>query len=232
MLAGLTDPTGGKIYFGNKDVTGIPPEDREIGLVFQNYALYPHMTVEENIMFPLINRKVNKKIARESAYEMAKFVQMEELMGRKPKAFYGGQQQRVAIARALVKKPQVLLLDEPLSNLDAKLRMDTREEIRRIQQEVKITTVFVTHDQEEAMSISDRIAVMDRGIVQQYEVPQNMYLSPQNLFVAQTWGCHRLIALRYRCGMGRYDAKRCCFEADVLWKMGPIPQAYVPKPLK
>ncbi|MBP3487180.1 MAG: ABC transporter ATP-binding protein [Roseburia sp.] len=188
MLAGLTEPTDGKIFFGDKDVTKIPPEEREIGLVFQNYALYPHMTVEENIMFPLINRKVNKKEAKERAYEMAKLVHLEGLMDRKPKALSGGQQQRVAIARALVKKPKVLLLDEPLSNLDAKLRIETREEIRRIQQEVGITTIFVTHDQEEAMSISDKIAVMDKGVVQQYEVPQSMYLEPENLFVAQFLG--------------------------------------------
>ena len=167
MLAGLSDPTSGSIYFGDKDVTKVAPEDREIGLVFQNYALYPHMTVEENIMFPLINRKVKKAEARERANEMAKLVQLDGLMKRKPKALSGGQQQRVAIARALVKKP---------------------EEIRRIQQEVKITTIFVTHDQEEAMSISDRIAVMKSGIVQQYEVPQAMYLNPDNLFVAQFLG--------------------------------------------
>lgn len=139
-------------------------------------------------MFPLINRKVKKPEARERAYEMAKLVQLDGLMKRKPKALSGGQQQRVAIARALVKKPEVLLLDEPLSNLDAKLRIETREEIRRIQQEVKITTIFVTHDQEEAMSISDRIAVMKSGVVQQYEVPQAMYLNPDNLFVAQFLG--------------------------------------------
>lgn len=188
MLAGLSEPTEGRIYFGDKDVTKIVPENREIGLVFQNYALYPHMTVEENIMFPLINRKVKKKEARERAFEMAKLVQLEGLMNRKPKALSGGQQQRVAIARALVKKPQVLLLDEPLSNLDAKLRMETREEIRRIQQEVGITTIFVTHDQEEAMSISDKIAIMNKGVLQQYGVPQQMYLNPGNLFVAQFLG--------------------------------------------
>ncbi len=188
MLAGLNKPTAGRIFFGEHEVTDIAPEDRGIGLVFQNYALYPHMTVEDNIMFPLINRKVPKNEARDRAYEMAKMVQLEGLMKRKPKALSGGQQQRVAIARALVKKPEVLLLDEPLSNLDAKLRVETREEIRRIQQEVKITTIFVTHDQEEAMSISDKIAVMEKGVLQQYEVPQKMYLNPGNLFVATFLG--------------------------------------------
>ena len=188
MLSGLTTPTEGKIFFGDKDVTSIAPEDREIGLVFQNYALYPHMTVEDNITFPLINRGVKKAQAKEEAFEIAKVVKIEQYLNRKPSELSGGQQQRVAIARALVKKPQVLLLDEPLSNLDAKLRVATREEIRRIQQEVKITTIFVTHDQEEAMSISDRIAVMKEGVLQQYEVPQTMYLNPANEFVANFLG--------------------------------------------
>ena len=188
MLSGLTEPSGGRILFGDNDVTTIPPEDREIGLVFQNYALYPHMTVLENIMFPLINRKVPKAEARDRAEKMAEVVHLEGLLHRKPKALSDGQQQRVAIARALVKRPKVLLLDEPLSNLDAKLRVETREEIRRIQQEVKITTIFVTHDQEEAMSISDRIAVMDKGVLQQYEKPQEMYLNPVNEFVANFLG--------------------------------------------
>lgn len=188
MLSGLTEPSGGRILFGDNDVTTNPPEDREIGLVFQNYALYPHMTVLENIMFPLINRKVPKAEARDRAEKMAEVVHLEGLLHRKPKALSGGQQQRVAIARALVKRPKVLLLDEPLSNLDAKLRVETREEIRRIQQEVKITTIFVTHDQEEAMSISDRIAVMDKGVLQQYEKPQEMYLNPVNEFVANFLG--------------------------------------------
>ena len=188
MLSGLTEPSGGRILFGDNDVTTIPPEDREIGLVFQNYALYPHMTVLENIMFPLINRKVPKAEARNRAKKMAEVVHLEGLLHRKPKALSGGQQQRVAIARALVKRPKVLLLDEPLSNLDAKLRVETREEIRRIQQEVKTTTIFVTHDQEEAMSISDRIAVMDKGVLQQYQKPQEMYLNPVNEFVANFLG--------------------------------------------
>ena len=188
MLAGLTEPTSGKILFGGQDVTKIPPEDREIGLVFQNYALYPHMTVLENITFPLINRKVPKEEARRQAEEIAKVVHLEGLLNRKPKALSGGQQQRVAIARALVNEPKVLLLDEPLSNLDAKLRVETREEIRRIQQQVGITTLFVTHDQEEAMSISDHIAVIDHGVLQQYDKPQAMYQNPCNVFVANFLG--------------------------------------------
>lgn len=231
MLAGLLDPTDGKIFFGDKDVTKVPPEEREIGLVFQNYALYPHMTVEENIMFPLINRKVPKAEARERAHEMAKLVQLDGLLKRKPKALSGGQQQRVAIARALVKKPQVLLLDEPLSNLDAKLRIETREEIRRIQQEVKITTIFVTHDQEEAMSISDKIAVMEKGIVQQYAVPQNMYLNPDNKFVAQFLGMPQINTFGVEVKNGAILCKDVvlregCNIADGTYTAGVRPEAF------
>jgi len=215
MLAGLTEATSGHIFFGDKDVTKVAPEDREIGLVFQNYALYPHMTVEDNITFPLINRKVKKQEAREMAYEMAKLVQIEGLMKRRPSALSGGQQQRVAIARALVKKPEVLLLDEPLSNLDAKLRVETREEIRRIQQEVGITTIFVTHDQEEAMSISDKIAVMKQGVVQQFEVPQTMYLNPVNKFVASFLGTPEINLLDVEVKAGRIMAGDICLREGV-----------------
>jgi multiple sugar transport system ATP-binding protein len=188
MIAGLLKPTEGKIYFGEENVTDIPPEDRGIGLVFQNYALYPHMTVAQNIMFPLENLKVPKAEAIERAQEMADLVGIGELMDRKPKQLSGGQQQRVAIARALVKKPRVLLLDEPLSNLDARLRLATREEIKRIQRETGITTIFVTHDQEEAMSISDEIVLMELGIKQQVGAPQDVYDKPSNLFVAKFLG--------------------------------------------
>ena len=157
MICGLYKPTSGKIFFGEDDVTDVPPEHRGVGLVFQNYALYPHMTVEQNIMFPLGNLKGKDKLSKEEmkrrALEAAKLVQIDQLMDRRPGQMSGGQQQRVAIARALVKMPRVLLMDEPLSNLDARLRLQTREEIRRIQRETGITTIFVTHDQEEAMSI-------------------------------------------------------------------------------
>lgn len=188
MLSGLEEPTSGRIIFGEDDVTDLAPEKRGIGLVFQNYALYPHMTVEGNIIFPLQNMKVPKEEARQRALEAAKLVQIQDLMGRKPSELSGGQQQRVAIARALVKMPSVLLLDEPLSNLDARLRLQTREEIKRIQQETGITTLFVTHDQEEAMSICDSILVMKTGIVQQIGHPQDIYDDPNNLFVANFLG--------------------------------------------
>ncbi len=192
MISGLQQPTGGKIFFGDEDVTHLSPENRGIGLVFQNYALYPHLTVQQNILFPLQNLRGKDKMTKQEmldrAVEVAKLVQIDNLMDRKPSELSGGQQQRVAIARALVKMPRVLLLDEPLSNLDARLRLQTREEIRRIQKETGITTVFVTHDQEEAMSISDMIVVMKLGIVQQVGKPQEIYDNPTNLFVAKFLG--------------------------------------------
>ena len=192
MISGLQKPSSGKIFFGDEDVTDLAAESRGVGLVFQNYALYPHMTVRQNILFPLQNLKGADKLSKEEmherALEAAKLVQIDELMDRKPNELSGGQQQRVAIARALVKMPRVLLLDEPLSNLDARLRLQTREEIRRIQKETGITTVFVTHDQEEAMSISDVIVVMKLGVVQQIGKPQDVYDDPTNLFVAKFLG--------------------------------------------
>ena len=192
MISGLQKPTSGKIFFGEDDITALSPENRGVGLVFQNYALYPHMTVKQNILFPLQNLKGEDKMSKDDmlkrAYEAAKLVQIDELMDRKPSELSGGQQQRVAIARALVKMPRVLLLDEPLSNLDARLRLQTREEIRRIQRETQITTIFVTHDQEEAMSISDMIVVMKLGVIQQIGAPQDVYDSPENLFVAKFLG--------------------------------------------
>lgn len=188
MLSGLESPTQGNIFFDEQDVTTLAPERRGIGLVFQNYALYPHMTVAQNIMFPLLNMRIPKEQAKEKALDAARLVQIEELMARKPSELSGGQQQRVAIARALVKMPNVLLLDEPLSNLDARLRLQTREEIKRIQRETGITTVFVTHDQEEAMSICDIMVVMKLGLVQQIGEPQSIYDNPANLFVANFLG--------------------------------------------
>ncbi len=192
MISGLEKPTSGRIFFGDDDVTEVPAENRGVGLVFQNYALYPHLTVRNNILFPLQNLKGKDKLTKEEmnkkAEEAAKLVQISEYMDRKPGELSGGQQQRVAIARALVKMPRILLLDEPLSNLDARLRLQTREELRRIQRETGITTIFVTHDQEEAMSISDMIVVMKDGVLQQIGKPQEVYDHPVNLFVAKFLG--------------------------------------------
>ena len=192
LISGLEKPTEGRVYFGDRDVTDLPPEHRGVGLVFQNYALYPHLTVKQNITFPLENLKGEQKLTKEEmsakALEAAKLVQIQELMDRKPSELSGGQQQRVAIARALVKMPGILLLDEPLSNLDARLRLQTREELRRIQTSTGITTIFVTHDQEEAMSISDVIVVMKDGCIHQTGKPQEVYDDPVNLFVAKFLG--------------------------------------------
>lgn len=190
LLAGLLDPTSGEIKFDGESVINKHPKDRNIGLVFQNYALYPHMTVLENIMFPLTvgKNKMPKNEAMEIAKKYMKITSIEELADKKPGNMSGGQQQRVAITRALVQNPKILLLDEPLSNLDARLRLKIREEIRRLVKEIGITTIFVTHDQEEALSISDRIVLMNQGIVQQFDIPQNLYLEPANLFVAKFMG--------------------------------------------
>lgn len=190
LIAGLLDPTEGDIKFDGESVVDKHPKDRNIGLVFQNYALYPHMTVLENVMFPLTvgNNKMPKAEAKKIAEKYMKITAIEELADKKPGNMSGGQQQRVAITRALVQNPKVLLLDEPLSNLDARLRLKIREEIRRLVKEIGITTIFVTHDQEEALSISDRIVLMNEGVVQQYDIPQNLYLEPTNLFVAKFMG--------------------------------------------
>ena len=237
LICGLQKPTAGRIYFGEDDVTDLPVENRGVGLVFQNYALYPHLTVRQNILFPLENLrgkdKMTKDAMNEKALEIAKLVQIDGLMDRKPSELSGGQQQRVAIARALVKMPRVLLLDEPLSNLDARLRLQTREEIRRIQHETGITTVFVTHDQDEAMSISDMIVVMKDGVVQQIGKPQQVYDNPVNLFVAKFLGTPPINVFRGTVRSG----KLCIGDAAVLdvpdladrevW-VGIRPEGFVP----
>lgn len=184
MIAGLDKPTYGNIYFDGVNVNEVEAEYRDIGMVFQDYALYPHMSVMENIEFPLKMRKWKKKDRVKKVKEIADILQINELLNRKPSKLSGGQQQRVAIARALVKDPKILLLDEPLSNLDAKLRIELRDEIRNLQRKLQITTIFVTHDQEEALSISDKILLLNKGNLQQYSSPKKMYMEPQNRFVA------------------------------------------------
>ncbi len=188
MLCGIIPVTQGQIFFDDKDVTKLPPDQRNIGMVFQNYALYPYMTVAENIAFPLEVLKVKKDERKARVEEIAKLVHVDNLLKRYPSELSGGQQQRVAIARAMVKKPQLLLMDEPLSNLDARLRLEMREEIRRIQKETGVTTVFVTHDQEEAMSISDSILLMKDGLLIQSGLCQELYVNPNSLFVAEFLG--------------------------------------------
>ena len=188
ILCGILDVTSGQVFFDEEDVTSLSPEQRNIGMVFQNYALYPHLTVLENIAFPLEVQKVNKKIRIEKAKEIAELVHVETLLHRYPGELSGGQQQRVAIARALIKNPKLLLMDEPLSNLDARLRLEMREEIRRIQLETGVTTIFVTHDQDEAMSISDSIILMKDGVLAQEGLCNDLYNQPNSKFVADFLG--------------------------------------------
>lgn len=300
MIAGLHKPTDGHIWFGDEDVTNVPPENRGIGLVFQNYALYPHFSVKQNITFPLDNvrfphplhafrqriaeakvaikkatkaleqakkgegdvakleeelnaanaelaeaegalaqasqeleqikvndperyaqltkKKLTAKEKDEIAHKMARLVDIEPYLERKPKELSGGQQQRVAIARALAKSPRVLLLDEPLSNLDARLRLQTREEIRRIQKETGITTIFVTHDQEEAMSISDVIVVMNFGVIQQIDEPQKVYDEPVNLFVAKFLGSPAINIFDGEIKNGKLYVDEHIFDEDPVYK--------------
>ncbi len=188
MIAGLEPVSDGNIYFGDTDVTKMTPDKREIGLVFQNYALYPHFSVLKNVMYPILNQKVDKKLAKERAMEIIKAVRLEEHVDKLPAQLSGGQQQRVAIARAIGKNPKVLLLDEPISNLDAKLKEQTSKEIREIQKKFGITTVFVTHDQQEALAVSDRIVILEDGEIKQIGTPNELYHNPQNLYVAKFIG--------------------------------------------
>ena len=188
MISGILPVSAGRILFDGRDVTALPPEKRGVGLVFQNYALYPHMTALQNICFPMEIRHIPKKERLERARQLADMVHITPYLDRKPAQLSGGQQQRVAIARALAKEPQVHLLDAPLSNLDAKLRVEMREEIRRIQREAGITTIFVTHDQEEASSIADQVVLLREGVLQQRAAARELYDEPANLFAADFLG--------------------------------------------
>jgi multiple sugar transport system ATP-binding protein len=184
MLAGLEEVNEGNILIGERNVTDVPPKDRDIAMVFQNYALYPHMTVAENMGFALKIAGINKDERATRVLEAAKLLDLEPYLGRKPKALSGGQRQRVAMGRAIVRQPQVFLMDEPLSNLDAKLRVQTRTQIASLQRRLGVTTVYVTHDQTEALTMGDRIAVLKDGVLQQVGTPRDLYAQPQNVFVA------------------------------------------------
>ncbi|NUR06373.1 MAG: sn-glycerol-3-phosphate ABC transporter ATP-binding protein UgpC [Nocardioidaceae bacterium] len=196
MLAGLEEVTSGKIFIGDRDVTHLPPKERDIAMVFQNYALYPHMSVAENMAFSLKMAKVPKEERMQRVKEAAKLLDLEQYLERKPKALSGGQRQRVAMGRAIVRQPQVFCMDEPLSNLDAKLRVSTRTQIAALQQRLGITTVYVTHDQVEAMTMGDRVAVLKDGVLQQADTPLNLYDKPANLFVAGFIGSPAMNLLR------------------------------------
>ena len=188
MIAGIYKPNAGYIYFGERIVNNLPPKDRNIGMVFQSYALYPHMTVYDNLTFPMQLKKVPKEEMKERAQRVADMMDIGHLMDRKPAQLSGGQQQRVALGRALVKEPKLLLFDEPLSNLDARLRLSMRGEIKRLQMELGITSIYVTHDQVEAMTMADRVAVMKDGKLQAYSPPDELYDEPRTLFVASFVG--------------------------------------------
>ena len=184
MVAGLEEPSEGEIFIGKKMVNDELPKDRDVAMVFQNYGLYPHMSVYENIRYPLKVRKVDKSLHAEQVRIAAEKVQLGHLLKRRPRELSGGQRQRVALARAIVRTPTVFLMDEPLSNLDAKLRVNMRAELKHLQHELKITTIYVTHDQIEAMTLADRVAVMNEGVISQLDTPERIYNDPANLFVA------------------------------------------------
>ncbi|MCY4336951.1 MAG: ABC transporter ATP-binding protein [Litoreibacter sp.] len=188
MIAGLEDPTEGEIWIGDKMVNNVEPKDRDISMVFQSYGLYPNMTVYENIRFPLKVRKVPEAEHHDRVMRASAMVELDDFLDRKPAALSGGQRQRVALARAIVRKAQVFLMDEPLSNLDAKLRVSTRAQIKNLSHELQATTIYVTHDQIEAMTLADRVVVMERGIVQQVGTPTDIYDNPANTFVASFIG--------------------------------------------
>jgi ABC-type sugar transport system ATPase subunit len=188
MVAGLDDPTDGRILIGERDVRGVSPAARDVAMVFQSYALYPHMTVAKNLAFPLHRRHMPKDQVKRRVTEVSEMLGLDELLRRKPAQLSGGQRQRVAMGRALAREPAVFLLDEPLSNLDAKLRAELRAELKRLHKQVGTTMIFVTHDQVEAMTLGDRIAVLDRGVLQQLGPPEEVYDRPRNLFVARFVG--------------------------------------------
>ncbi len=195
LIAGLNKPTSGRIFIGGRDVTEAPAQERNIGLVFQSYALFPHMTVLQNVMFPLGVRKITGAKAREQSLEALELVRLEGLQDRRPSQLSGGQQQRVALARAIVFKPDILLLDEPLGALDRKLREELQVELKQLQRTLGVTTLLVTHDQEEALSLSDRIMVLNHGRTQQVAAPTEAYLRPANRFVAEFLGIANFIGI-------------------------------------
>src|SRR5437870_11079545 len=184
LVAGLIEITAGEIRIDDRLVNDLDPKDRNIAMVFQNYALYPHMTVYKNLAFPLENRRIPAAEVDRRVQRTAKLLQIERLLGRKPAQLSGGQQQRVAVGRAIVREPQAFLMDEPLSNLDAKLRVHMRAELKRLQKDIGVTTIYVTHDQVEAMTMADRVAILNHGELQQYDTPRRVYVHPSNHFVA------------------------------------------------
>ncbi len=211
-ICGIYSINGGRILFGDKEVHNIPPQERKAGVVFQAYALYPHLTIYENIAFPLRIQKKDQNEIERLVNKYASIVHIDSLLDRRPGELSGGQQQRVSLARALVRKPDVLLLDEPLSNLDARLRMEMRIEIRRLQQEMGITAILVTHDQVEAMSMCDRIALMNNGKIQQVDTPEKIYENPNNMFVSEFIGNPQIVFYKGSVRDNRFEGKSLGFD--------------------
>jgi multiple sugar transport system ATP-binding protein len=220
MLAGLEDPTSGEIYIGNQMVNDVEPKDRDVAMVFQSYALYPHMTVYENISYPLKIRKIPAGEMRRLVEDVAQKLQIEHLLHRKPRELSGGQRQRVALGRALIRKPNVFLMDEPLSNLDAKLRVQMRGELKRLHSELGITIIYVTHDQVEAMTMADRIAVMNGGCLQQLDSPDEVYNNPANRFVGGFIGSPAMnfIPGRINRSRGQLEFTSFRYNLDAEWQ--------------
>lgn len=229
LIAGIYRPTSGRIYFDEKDVTNLYPNERNVSIVFQNYALYPHMKVFDNIAFPLRLRKESRQVIERKVLEIAEMLGISQLLDRYPSQLSGGQQQRVALARALVKEPSVLLLDEPLSNLDALLRIKIRSELKRLQKDLGITAIYVTHDQSEAMAMADKIVVIHKGVVQQVADPDTIYNKPRNVFVASFIGNPPANLLRVRVAHGNFpclqlpgDLEYCVKDSAVSAKLSAL----------
>jgi len=214
MLAGLEEVNSGSIHIGDREVTNLPPKERDIAMVFQNYALYPHMSVADNMAFALKLAKVPDAERKERVAKAAKLLGLEEYLERKPKALSGGQRQRVAMGRAIVREPQVFCMDEPLSNLDAKMRVQTRTDIAKLQADLKVTTVYVTHDQVEAMTMGDRVAVMNFGVLQQVDTPLKLYDKPNNLFVAGFIGSPQMNLIQGKASGGEVHLGSYSLPAD------------------
>lgn len=229
MIAGLEDISSGELYIDEKKVNDIPPKDRDIAMVFQSYALYPHMTVYKNMAFALKLKKLPKKEIDEKVMWAAKILDLEPYLNRRPRALSGGQRQRVALGRAMVRNPKVFLLDEPLSNLDAKLRTEMRSQITTLHQKLQTTFVYVTHDQTEAMTMADRIVVMDKGIIQQFDTPQKLYNEPANMFVAGFIGSPQMnfIDAKIVGESGKLKAEFSSYTLDIPREKSKVLEKYI-----
>ena len=228
MIAGLEDPTEGDVYIGGKRVNDLEPKDRDVAMVFQSYALYPNMNVYENIRFPLMVRGIDSKTHDAKVRRASAMVELDDFLHRKPAELSGGQRQRVALARAIVREPNVFLMDEPLSNLDAKLRVSTRAQIKNLSHELSVTTIYVTHDQIEAMTLADRVVVMDRGVVQQVGTPTEIYDKPANVFVAGFIGNPAMNLIEGHLTGGSLTAENVRIDGFKA-PDGPVTQAFGPR---